>query len=474
MLSTARCPPYRTARVRASRAPTSSSSRRTSRRSATPASPSTTSTPSATADAVEQWQEDLGRERDRRGRAGRIVFAAGEVRVGGHPGAAPGDPASGQLLTYTGTSRVVTVDLDVADQRLVKRRRRGHGRAAGRQDGRGHDRSGRAPWRPRRPTRASRHRSEPPTIEVDGDASPTRRPLGSLDQAPVDVTLVVREAGERAHRAGRRAARARRGRVRRQVVDGRRRPGTSPSRPGLFADGQVEVTGDGSPRARSWGCRDDRGRRADGGHQRLPRRGRRAARRVAADRAAASWSRSSGRPGRASRRCCNLIGTLDRPTVRHGARSTGTTWPRCPTGSCRRCGRSGSGSCSSSSTSPPECPRWTTWPTACCTRASRAAQRRRRAAEALDRVGLGAPARAPAARAVRRRAAAGGDRPGGGRRAGAAAGRRADRQPRLRVRRGGDGRCCASCTRPAPPSWSSPTTGRSRRACPARCACGTA
>ena len=44
-------------------------------------------------------------------------------------------------------------------------------------------------------------------------------------------------------------------------------------------------------------------------------------------------------------------------------------------------------------------------------------------------------------------------------RAGAAAGRRADRQPRLAVRRGACSSCCASCTRPAPRSWSSPTTG---------------
>ena len=58
-------------------------------------------------------------------------------------------------------------------------------------------------------------------------------------------------------------------------------------------------------------------------------------------------------------------------------------------------------------------------------------ERRARAAEMLDRVGLGAPPRPPAQPDVRRRAAAGGDRPGPGHRPVGAAGRRAHRQPRL-------------------------------------------
>ena len=69
---------------------------------------------------------------------------------------------------------------------------------------------------------------------------------------------------------------------------------------------------------------------------------------------------------------------------------------------------------------------------------------RERARELLDRVGLGARARAPAGRALRRRAAAGLDRPRAAARARAGARRRADRQPRLALERARCWSCCAS------------------------------
>ena len=66
---------------------------------------------------------------------------------------------------------------------------------------------------------------------------------------------------------------------------------------------------------------------------------------------------------------------------------------------------------------------------------ARRAVRRDRAVAALDRVGLGRPARQPPRRAVRRPAAARRGRPRPRRRAGAAPRRRADGQPRLDVHR---------------------------------------
>ncbi|WP_370517929.1 efflux RND transporter periplasmic adaptor subunit [Micromonospora sp. MP36] len=77
---------------------------------------------SATADAVRQWQDDLGLPETGRVELGRVVYADGAVRVDGHE-ADLGDPAQpGQaVLTYTGTARVVTVSLDVDDERLAKR-----------------------------------------------------------------------------------------------------------------------------------------------------------------------------------------------------------------------------------------------------------------------------------------------------------------------------------------------------------------
>lgn len=75
----------------------------------------------ATASAVRDWQEDLGLAETGRVELGRVVFAPGAIRVesvtaglGGQVG--PGQP----VLAYTGTARVVTVRLAIADQRLAR------------------------------------------------------------------------------------------------------------------------------------------------------------------------------------------------------------------------------------------------------------------------------------------------------------------------------------------------------------------
>ncbi|HEX2771284.1 MAG TPA: peptidoglycan-binding protein [Micromonosporaceae bacterium] len=77
---------------------------------------------SGTADAVREWQEDLGLDQTGRVEHGRVVYASNAVRIDSHE-AEVGDAAQpGQaVLTFTGTSRVVTVELDVDDQRLAKK-----------------------------------------------------------------------------------------------------------------------------------------------------------------------------------------------------------------------------------------------------------------------------------------------------------------------------------------------------------------
>jgi multidrug efflux system membrane fusion protein len=77
---------------------------------------------SDTADAVREWQEDLGLEQTGQVEHGRLAYASGAVRIDSHQAevgdaAQPGQP----VLTYTGTSRLVTVELDVNDQRLAKK-----------------------------------------------------------------------------------------------------------------------------------------------------------------------------------------------------------------------------------------------------------------------------------------------------------------------------------------------------------------
>jgi peptidoglycan hydrolase-like protein with peptidoglycan-binding domain len=74
---------------------------------------------SATAGAVEEWQQDLGRDETGVVKPGDAVVASGARRVA-ELTSAPGAAASGVLLKWTGTTRVVEVDLDTDYADLVK------------------------------------------------------------------------------------------------------------------------------------------------------------------------------------------------------------------------------------------------------------------------------------------------------------------------------------------------------------------
>ncbi|MDQ7908989.1 peptidoglycan-binding domain-containing protein [Phytohabitans sp. ZYX-F-186] len=76
----------------------------------------------ATAEAVKEWQEDLGLPETGTVELGRVVFAAGEVRVDSHDAEVGEAVQPGTaVVSYTGTARVVTVELEVADQRLARK-----------------------------------------------------------------------------------------------------------------------------------------------------------------------------------------------------------------------------------------------------------------------------------------------------------------------------------------------------------------
>jgi membrane fusion protein, multidrug efflux system len=76
---------------------------------------------SATATAVRKWQKDLGLTRTGRVETSSVVYAATSVRVSERK-AAPGDAVGpgAAVLTVTGTARQASVDLDIDDQRLAK------------------------------------------------------------------------------------------------------------------------------------------------------------------------------------------------------------------------------------------------------------------------------------------------------------------------------------------------------------------
>lgn len=74
----------------------------------------------ATAEAVEEWQDDLGLTETGTVELGQIIYAPGEVRVD-TVSVEPGDPAQpgSPVLDYTGLDKVVTVEVDLEDQELV-------------------------------------------------------------------------------------------------------------------------------------------------------------------------------------------------------------------------------------------------------------------------------------------------------------------------------------------------------------------
>ncbi|HVK26271.1 MAG TPA: peptidoglycan-binding domain-containing protein [Actinokineospora sp.] len=76
----------------------------------------------STATAVKKWQKALGLTETGVIDLGRVVYAPGAVRVDAHKAAAGDELRPGTaLLTYTGLARVVTVSLDVADERLARK-----------------------------------------------------------------------------------------------------------------------------------------------------------------------------------------------------------------------------------------------------------------------------------------------------------------------------------------------------------------
>jgi peptidoglycan hydrolase-like protein with peptidoglycan-binding domain len=77
---------------------------------------------SSTTDAVKAWQEDLGLPQTGRVDLGRVVMAPASVRVTEQKAQVGARTVPGQpVLTYTGTARVVSIDLDVSNQGLARK-----------------------------------------------------------------------------------------------------------------------------------------------------------------------------------------------------------------------------------------------------------------------------------------------------------------------------------------------------------------
>jgi peptidoglycan hydrolase-like protein with peptidoglycan-binding domain len=68
----------------------------------------------ATTKAVKRWQDDLGRKETGRVEPGDVVYASGPVRVA-RPSVRVGAPVPADVLTWTGTTRVITTTVEEAD-----------------------------------------------------------------------------------------------------------------------------------------------------------------------------------------------------------------------------------------------------------------------------------------------------------------------------------------------------------------------
>lgn len=188
----------------------------------------------ATASAVSAWQKDLGLTETGVFDPASVVLAPGKVRIA-TLSAQLGDHASGPVLAYTGITRTVHIDLDVALQQLVRR-----GTTA----------------TVRLPAGTTLHETvtnigsvisaqanQPTTIGVTV-AVRDQSALGTLDQAPVTVNLISATARDVLTVPVAALVALAEGGYGVQMVTG------SSSRyvrvqPGMFADGRVEISGAG-------------------------------------------------------------------------------------------------------------------------------------------------------------------------------------------------------------------------------------
>jgi multidrug efflux system membrane fusion protein len=193
---------------------------------------------SSTAAAVEDWQEDLGLDETGTVELGRVVFRPAAVRVDSRtvdPGA-PAQPGT-ELLKTSGTGRVATVQLDIADQRVAKK---GAKVQVTLPDGKTVD--GRISGVETTVEQAE-NPNEADTTKIDVTVAFAKAPAG-LDAAAVTVLFVAAQRENVLTVPVNALLALAEGGYGLQVVDG---AGTRivAVETGLFADGRVEVSGGG-------------------------------------------------------------------------------------------------------------------------------------------------------------------------------------------------------------------------------------
>jgi len=210
----------------------------------------------ATAAAVRAWQVSLGVPATGTVALGQVVFTPGPIRIAGHA-ARVGDTIGGEsgasgasVLSYTGTTKVVTVDLEVTDRPLAVQGRMvtltvpGAGGVQGKISDVGTVASA--------PSNQSEAGATPGTTgSAASDATirvtvtiADQKALGSLDAAPVDVDFVGAERKGVLAVPVTALLALTQGGYGVQIVDGATTR-IVPVKTGMFATGQVEISGTG-------------------------------------------------------------------------------------------------------------------------------------------------------------------------------------------------------------------------------------
>ncbi|MEN3615313.1 peptidoglycan-binding protein [Plantactinospora sp. ZYX-F-223] len=194
---------------------------------------------SATVAAVKDWQDDLGLTETGAVTAEAVVYAPGAIRVAERK-AEIGAPAGGPVLTYTGTTRQVSVDLALAQRGLAKT---GAKVTVKLPDGSAVAGAVATVSRVAETQTGSSGGSTTTTIEVIVSIADQKK-LGSLDESPVTVTFVASQHKDVLTVPILALLALAEGGYGVQVVEG----GTTrivAVETGMFAGGRVEVSGDG-------------------------------------------------------------------------------------------------------------------------------------------------------------------------------------------------------------------------------------
>jgi hypothetical protein len=194
----------------------------------------------ATASAVEEWQDDLGRDQTGQVDADQVVYAPTAFRVASLT-AHIGTPATGEVLQYTGTTRVVTLALDVSQQTLVKK---GISATITLPDGRNvTGKVASVGTVAHSGAQGQGQGNSDPTIDVTISVK-DQKALGTLDAAPVDITLISSERKNVLTVPVAALVALAEGGYGVQVVEGGSARYVA-VKTGMFAGGRVEVSGDG-------------------------------------------------------------------------------------------------------------------------------------------------------------------------------------------------------------------------------------